>query len=78
MCCKMTDSGPWDVLFLSYTELNSAKLYDMVTSSWMNNDDVLAFLSDDTVSNIGLSNELAQLDDAEMDNEANSTDKSEQ
>jgi len=50
----------------------------MATSSQMNIDDVLAFLSDDTVSNIGLSNELAQLDVTEMDSNANSTDGSEQ
>ena len=41
----------------------------MATSSRMNIDDVLAFLSGGTVSIIGLSNELAQLDDTEMDSD---------
>jgi len=50
----------------------------MATSSRMNIDDVLAFLSGGTVSDIGLSNELAQLDDTEMNSDANSTDNSEQ
>jgi len=50
----------------------------MATLSRVNIDDVLAFLSGGTVSNIGLSNEVARLDVTEMDSNANSTDSSEQ
>jgi len=77
----MADGGsPWDVLFLSYTKLNSVKLYVIwrLRREWTLMMSLPSFRVVQFPILVYWRNELAQLDVTEMDSNANSTDSSEQ